>query len=117
MVSAEKVGLAPQNLGKFLTRVVEPSDGNPGAILKMLSMEKKAKYRLHDHIKTAPLYIDFRLNWEGRSDQSTEAMSPCGFDRAYRVTLFTIKNLSRSPFLFSDLRKEKARTEALLKRY
>jgi hypothetical protein len=50
-------------LDEFLDRVVELSDGNPGAILAMLNMALQPKYRLHESIKTAPLYIAFRINW------------------------------------------------------
>lgn len=61
--SSERVGLLAENLNDFLNRVVELSDGNPGAILAMLSMALQPRYRLQESIKTAPLYIDFRINW------------------------------------------------------
>jgi DNA polymerase III delta prime subunit len=64
-LSAERAGLAAENLGEFLGRVVELSDGNPGAMLKMLAMASGPKYRSHNYIKTAPLYIDFRLSKGG----------------------------------------------------
>lgn len=56
-------GLSASNLGEFVAKVLELSEGNPGAIVSMLQMAKSPKYRTDDHIKTAPLYIDFRMNW------------------------------------------------------
>lgn len=61
--SSERVGLNAANLNEFLDRAVELSDGNPGAILAMLNMALQPRYRLQESIKTAPLYIDFRINW------------------------------------------------------
>ncbi len=62
-MSSERVGLLAANLNEFLDKVVELSDGNPGAILAMLNMARQPRYRLLESIKTAPLYIDFRMNW------------------------------------------------------
>ena len=56
-------GLSASNIGEFLAKVLELSEGNPGAILSMLQMAHSPKYRTNEHIKTAPLYIDFRMNW------------------------------------------------------
>lgn len=61
-ISSERLGLTAENLGAFLDRVVELSNGNPGAIVRMLSMAAGPKYRSEDRIKTVPLYIDFRLS-------------------------------------------------------
>jgi hypothetical protein len=58
---AEDHKLHAENLGDFLTRLVEFSEGNPGAIASMIEMATMSKYRLEDHIKVSPLYIDFRL--------------------------------------------------------
>ncbi len=58
---AEAHKLHAENLCDFLTRVVEFSEGNPGAITSMIDMATKSKYRLEDHIIVSPLYIDFRL--------------------------------------------------------
>ncbi len=55
--------LSASNIGEFLTKVLELSEGNPRAILSMLQMAKYPKYRTDDHIKVTPLYIDFRMNW------------------------------------------------------
>jgi hypothetical protein len=54
-------GLKADNLPQFLDRVVDYSDGNPGAILQMISMATKPKYSTKNQIKIVPLYIDFRL--------------------------------------------------------
>jgi len=58
---AEDHKLHAENLGDFLTRLVEFSEGNPGAIASMIDMATMSKYRLEDHIIVSPLYIDFRL--------------------------------------------------------
>ena len=60
---AKRAGLSAQNIDDFLTRVLEYSQGNPGAIVAMLEMAKRPQYRSDDRIKITPLYIDFRLNW------------------------------------------------------
>jgi len=59
----KRAGLSAANIGEFLAKVLELSDGNPGAIASMLEMAKYPKYRTDEHIKIAPLYIDFRMNW------------------------------------------------------
>jgi hypothetical protein len=58
-----RAGLSASNIKEFLAKVVELSEGNPGAILSMLEMAKCPKYRSDEHIKITPLYIDFRMNW------------------------------------------------------
>jgi DNA polymerase III delta prime subunit len=58
-----RAGLSASNLSEFLAKVLELSQGNPGAILSMIQMAKSPKYRTDEHIKTTPLYIDFRMNW------------------------------------------------------
>ena len=58
-----QAGLSAANIGEFLAKVLEFSEGNPGAILSMLQMAKYPKYRTDEHIKITPLYIDFRMNW------------------------------------------------------
>jgi len=58
----ERAGLAASNMKEFLGKVLEFSEGNPGAILSMLQMAKYPKYRTNQHIKISPLYIDFRMN-------------------------------------------------------
>ncbi len=59
----KRAGLSASNIAEFLVKVLELSEGNPGAILSMLEMAKYPKYRTDEHIKIAPLYIDFRMNW------------------------------------------------------
>jgi len=58
-----RAGLSASNLREFLGKVLELSEGNPGAILSMLQMARHPKYRTEEHIKISPLYIDFRMNW------------------------------------------------------
>jgi hypothetical protein len=60
-LTAKNRMLSAENLDDFLTRLVEFSEGNPGAIASMVDMATMSKYRLEDHIKVSPLYIDFRL--------------------------------------------------------
>jgi hypothetical protein len=58
-----RAGLSASNLSEFLDKVLEFSDGNPGAIGAMIEMANYPKYRSDEHIKITPLYIDFRMNW------------------------------------------------------
>jgi hypothetical protein len=58
---AEREGLTAENIEQFLDRVVEYSDGNPGAVLQMIRMAKAPKYSHENQIKIAPLYIDYRI--------------------------------------------------------
>jgi hypothetical protein len=55
--------LAAENLNGVLNSMIKFSEGNPGAILRMIAMAKQSKYRSDDHIKWAPLYIDFLMEW------------------------------------------------------
>lgn len=59
----KRTGLLASNLGEFLEKVLEFSDGNPGAIAALIEMANYPKYRSDEHIKVIPLYIDFRMNW------------------------------------------------------
>jgi DNA polymerase III delta prime subunit len=61
--TVKRAGLAAENMAEFVEKVLEFSDGNPGAILAMLEMAGYPKYRSDAHIKITPLYIDFRMNW------------------------------------------------------
>jgi len=56
-------GLSASNLDDFLERIFEYSQGNPGAICRMVEMAMQSTYRSGENIKTIPLYIDFRMNW------------------------------------------------------
>jgi hypothetical protein len=58
---AKELNLRAENLADFLTRLVEFSEGNPGAIARMINMATMSKYRVDGHIIVSPLYIDFRL--------------------------------------------------------
>jgi hypothetical protein len=64
---AQRIHLRATNLPEFLERVADLGQGSPGAIVRMLQMAALAKYRLGGHIKTAPLYIDFRLAWHAEN--------------------------------------------------
>lgn len=55
------------NLPEFLERIIELSQGSPGAIRRMIQMAMLPKYRLDGYIKTSPLYIDFRLAWHAEN--------------------------------------------------
>ncbi len=59
--SAETEGLTADNLQQFLDRVVEYSDGNPGAMIEMVRMAMAPRYFHQNQIKIAPLYIDYRI--------------------------------------------------------
>lgn len=58
---AEREGLTAENLQQVLDRVVEYSDGNPGAMLQMIRMAKAPKYISDNQIKITPLYIDYKI--------------------------------------------------------
>lgn len=58
-----RIELKASNARELLDRVVEYSEGNPGAIILMLQMGKALNYRIGDNIKLSTLYIDFRLGW------------------------------------------------------
>ena len=59
---ARREGLQADNLGQFLARVVEYSDGNPGAMLKMIRLGRDPKYFHGSQIKITPLYIDYKMS-------------------------------------------------------
>ena len=59
----KRTGLLASNLGEFLEKVLEFSEGNPGAIVALVEMANYPKYRSDEHIKVTPLYIDFRMSW------------------------------------------------------
>jgi AAA ATPase domain len=63
-----RIGLSAYNLREFLDRVLEFSQGNPGAILSMLQMAQHPQYRSAERIKITPLYVDFRLNWKTNAE-------------------------------------------------
>ncbi|MGA3315614.1 MAG: AAA family ATPase [Candidatus Korobacteraceae bacterium] len=58
---AEREDLTAENIEQFLDRVVEYSDGNPGAMLQMIRMAKAPRYSQENRIKITPLYIDYRI--------------------------------------------------------
>jgi len=58
-----EAGLSAENLSEFVERVLEVSRGNPRAIVSLVEMARRPKYVSGDHIRIAPLCIDFRLNW------------------------------------------------------
>jgi hypothetical protein len=60
---ARRMRLTATNLQEFLDQIVEFSQGAPGAVMTMLRMAARTKYRTEEHIKTSPLYIDFLLSW------------------------------------------------------
>jgi hypothetical protein len=64
---AQQTDLCGTNLSDFLDRVVGLSQGSPGTILRMVHMAMLPRYRIDGHIKTSPLYIDFRLAWHAEN--------------------------------------------------
>jgi hypothetical protein len=58
-----RTNLTASNMNEFLDKILEFSAGNPGAIVALVETAKNPKYRSDEHIKIAPLYIDFRMNW------------------------------------------------------
>jgi len=59
----EQQQLQAENLRSVLDSMIKSSEGNPGAIIRMIAMAKQSKYRNDDHIKWSPLYIDFLMEW------------------------------------------------------
>lgn len=57
-----RTALYAPNLSDFVSRLLEFSGGNPGAIVSLIRMAKFPKYRSGEHIMITPLYIDFRMN-------------------------------------------------------
>jgi hypothetical protein len=64
---ARRTHLKATNLPEFIERVVDLGQGSPGAIVRMLEMALRPKYRLDGYVKTSPLYIDFRLAWHAEN--------------------------------------------------
>jgi hypothetical protein len=58
---AERSQLWASNLETILSSLVEWSEGNPGAILRMLKMAQLPQYRAGDQIKAHILYVDYRM--------------------------------------------------------
>jgi len=58
---ARREGLHAENLAQFLERVVEYSDGNPGAMLRMIRLAREPRYLHGSQIKVTPLYIDYKI--------------------------------------------------------
>jgi GTPase SAR1 family protein len=58
---ARREGLHAENLTQFLERVVEYSDGNPGAMLRMIRLARDPRYFHEKQIKVTPLYIDYKI--------------------------------------------------------
>jgi hypothetical protein len=59
----KRKGLVASNMSEFMEKVLEFSQGNPGAITTLLEMATYPKYRADEHIKITVLYIDFRMSW------------------------------------------------------
>jgi DNA polymerase III delta prime subunit len=59
--SARDQHLSAANLSTVLDGVVKSSQGNPGAILRMVALAAHARYRSGNQIKFAPLYVDFLM--------------------------------------------------------
>jgi hypothetical protein len=58
-----RTNLTASNINEFLDKILQFSEGNPGAIAALVETAKHPKYRSDEHIKISPLYIDFRMNW------------------------------------------------------
>jgi hypothetical protein len=58
---AEGIQLRASNLDSILPSLVAWSDGNPGAILRMLKLAQLPQYRTGDQIKAHILYVDYRM--------------------------------------------------------
>jgi len=54
-------GLEAENLAQFLEKIVEYSDGNPRAIVRMIRLARDPRYFHERQIKITPLYIDYKI--------------------------------------------------------
>jgi hypothetical protein len=61
LLTAQEIKLEISNRDEAMEKIVRFSVGNPGAIRAMLEMARSPKYLAQQHLKLAPLYIDFRL--------------------------------------------------------
>jgi DNA polymerase III delta prime subunit len=59
-----RANLTASNMNEFLDKILQFSEGNPGAIVALIETAKHSKYRSAEHIKISPLYIDFRMSWK-----------------------------------------------------
>jgi hypothetical protein len=60
-ICARGEGVNAENLAQFLAKVVEYSEGNPGAMLRMIRLARDPRYVLANQIKITPLYIDYKI--------------------------------------------------------
>ena len=58
----KREGLSASNIREFVVKVLELTEGSPGAMVAMLQMAAHPRYRRDEHIKITPLYVDFRMN-------------------------------------------------------
>jgi hypothetical protein len=58
---AGREGLHAENLAQFVERVAEYSEGNPGAMLRMIRLAQEPRYLHGSQIKITPLYIDYKI--------------------------------------------------------
>jgi hypothetical protein len=58
---ANRSGLGASNLDHVLHQLVEWSNGNPGAVVRMLAMAHFPRYHAGDQIKSHVLYLDYRM--------------------------------------------------------
>lgn len=58
---ARREGLQAENLPQFLEKIAEYSNGNPGAMLKMIRLAREPRYFHERQIKITPLYIDYKI--------------------------------------------------------
>lgn len=62
---AESRRLEAENREEFLRKVVQFSQGNPGAILRMIAMADDPHYRSSGRIRLHLLYVDYCLRYSG----------------------------------------------------
>lgn len=61
--TAHEMQLDAANRDEAIAKIVRYSKGSPGAIVAMLQMAASSRYVTRQHVKLAPLYIDFSLSW------------------------------------------------------
>jgi hypothetical protein len=63
--AADAQALRAENREAFLASVVERSQGNPGAILRMIEMARHPRYRTGQQIRANILYVDYCVGSPG----------------------------------------------------
>lgn len=62
-LAAEQQGLTADNIQMFLDKIVRSSEGNPGAILRMIAMAQDGRYRSGGEIRIHVIWVDYCMQY------------------------------------------------------